>query len=181
MKAIFAVIVPVMFVAVLLNTGCREQEVITNKCEETVLVQSETKNVYLKLKLNNTQLVNNETYLYDSDSLSINGSAILVTCEGGHGNTYSFFQDNDLSTFTADSLGKGFYLDEFHEFTFNNSSDYVLTTIKLYASFPNGKTYESDDITFRVTYPELKNDPITSITYIELLMPLSVHWYQRSK
>ncbi|MBK7174568.1 MAG: hypothetical protein IPH84_15370 [Bacteroidales bacterium] len=181
MKTTINIFLVMLIASVLLYAGCREQEVITNKCEETVLSNSETKNIYLKLKLNNTQLVNNQTYLYDSDSLSINGSAILITCEGGHGNTYSFVQDNNLSSYTADSISKGFYLEEFHEFTFNNSSDYILTTIKMYASFANGKTFESEDITFRITYTELKYDPITTITYAELVMPLSTHWYQRSK
>jgi hypothetical protein len=165
----------------MLCNSCKEPEPVPNNCDASILSNPDTRNVYIRMKIPNTTLPGNELEIYDANSLDIEGVLTQISCEGAPGVSFTINPTADFSVMSHDSIAKGFFLEGFNPFTFVNSGDYLLLSAKLKAHFNNGRVFDSDEISLLVTYPDLGYDSVTSVSYMEAIIPTSTHWYQVSK
>lgn len=170
--------VPLILFLFLLISSCETSSDIGSHCETTVLENQEKINVYVKLNLKNSKLPGDNNYLYESSAFSINGSLTQVNCDGSLGSTVPLESELNLNLLDSVEISQGIFLDTYYPATFNNSKDYIIVAAKFEAGFLDGRIYESDEIALNRIYPEIRFDTINLVSYIDFLLPVSLHWYQ---
>jgi len=160
--------------------ACTETDPIDTDCSSTLLSTPDNRNIYLKLKLDNRKLHGNEDAMFDALNIKLNGTASLISCEGGVGSPLTFSPVFDSAAIGTPTFQDGIFLDEFKLYSFANSRDYLLVLMKLNVQFTGGRKYVSDEIALRFTYAEIMTDTAASVSFVPLELPASVHWYQES-
>jgi hypothetical protein len=147
----------VLLLTLLAFTTC---DVFTDKndeCEATKMPQRETPTVYLKLLLRNDTIADS-LYVHYATKATFSGTITKVYCDGTVSSTFSYSPTFFPVDMDYIPLNSGFYLDQPYQFNFDNDKDYLLIMAKLKVWFPNGKIYESEDVTRRYYYKDVAFD-----------------------
>jgi len=161
--------------------GCTKGQEIENTCESTKLEEPVIMNVYMKLMLENSRITGTDFFAYDASTVEFSGTVVPVSCDGTLGTNFSFNSVLNLEFMEPDSIQSGLLLDQYNEFLFSNSNDYLLIGGRLKAFLPGGKIYESEDISQRILYTEINNDPLLLVRYIKIHASSSLRWYLSGK
>jgi hypothetical protein len=128
-----------------------------DECEATKMPERQTPTIYLNLLLRNDTILN-DLYVHSAEKATFSGTITKVYCDGTVSSTFSYSPTFFPSEMDYIFLNAGFYLDQPYEFNFDNDKDYLLVIAKLKVWFSNGKIFESNDVSRKYYFKDIKYD-----------------------
>lgn len=147
-----------------------------DECEDSGMDMVEPV-IYLKANFyTQAMLLAPNTYLENAQKMIISGSIQKEYCSGKLSGYFTYNPTFFPSTMTLSEFDEGFYFPQSYQYKFNNKEDELIVIMRIKAFTPDGRIFESGEMTKRYKYADIKYDVNMIRYYIKITFAYDPLW-----
>ena len=162
----------------LLNT-CDTIPEQNDECEKTKWAAVQEPTIYLYIAVPNAYCdkVNSDYLPYGAEQMICSGSITKIYCGGQVSGSFNFNTTFYPIQMTEEELYKQ-QVGQAYIFKFQNDNDYLVFVGRLKAYFTGGIIWESEEISFKLYYKDIKTNPNDFEKFFHIAITDAVLWFR---